>query len=341
MSDPMSSSERRQLQALEREHARLLAEQERLQGQLASRAAYLGSHLQPPGEIARQFEEAADADPVDRAQNLNEAAGYWAMAGELERARRMHLAAIADGGEVAGDARVWYAEFLLEFGDAQAGRALLDTVLAEGPDDFGIYESVAETFEAIDAPDEALHWFDAGLARLRLTAPDQEFELYRLAIGRSRIRESLGLPEDSDDRWAEQQREGWVERLTLDGRSAQTHSVATAVFYFPEPEFDAALRRWPQLREQYDSHEEHRESVEKRLRAMDSGHDTRVSPATVDGLAEYAAAGDGDPAQSKTRAAYAAELSRLGMDIDWPPGRNEPCWCGSSRKYKKCCGRPN
>ena len=20
------------------------------------------------------------------------------------------------------------------------------------------------------------------------------------------------------------------------------------------------------------------------------------------------------------------------------PGRNDPCWCGSGRKYKKCCG---
>lgn len=23
-----------------------------------------------------------------------------------------------------------------------------------------------------------------------------------------------------------------------------------------------------------------------------------------------------------------------------PPGRNAPCWCGSRRKYKKCCGHP-
>ena len=23
----------------------------------------------------------------------------------------------------------------------------------------------------------------------------------------------------------------------------------------------------------------------------------------------------------------------------WPPQRNEPCWCGSERKYKKCCLR--
>ena len=21
----------------------------------------------------------------------------------------------------------------------------------------------------------------------------------------------------------------------------------------------------------------------------------------------------------------------------WPPGRNQPCWCGSGCKYKKCC----
>jgi len=32
----------------------------------------------------------------------------------------------------------------------------------------------------------------------------------------------------------------------------------------------------------------------------------------------------------------------LGRDrsrvIAWPPGRNDPCWCGSRRKYKKCCG---
>ncbi|WP_200834412.1 SEC-C metal-binding domain-containing protein [Amycolatopsis alkalitolerans] len=29
-----------------------------------------------------------------------------------------------------------------------------------------------------------------------------------------------------------------------------------------------------------------------------------------------------------------------GDGIPWPPGRNEPCWCGSERKYKKCCGAP-
>jgi hypothetical protein len=27
---------------------------------------------------------------------------------------------------------------------------------------------------------------------------------------------------------------------------------------------------------------------------------------------------------------------RIG--VRWPPGRNQPCWCGSERKYKRCCG---
>jgi SEC-C motif len=46
-----------------------------------------------------------------------------------------------------------------------------------------------------------------------------------------------------------------------------------------------------------------------------------------------------DPDSAEARAEYAAHLA-AGADPDvvsWPPGRNQPCWCGSGRKYKKCC----
>ena len=33
-----------------------------------------------------------------------------------------------------------------------------------------------------------------------------------------------------------------------------------------------------------------------------------------------------------------ATLLAEGPGVVWPPGRNAPCWCGSERKYKKCCG---
>lgn len=41
----------------------------------------------------------------------------------------------------------------------------------------------------------------------------------------------------------------------------------------------------------------------------------------------------------KARAHYAAHLASIADPsvIAWPPGRNQPCWCGSGRKYKKCC----
>ena len=38
------------------------------------------------------------------------------------------------------------------------------------------------------------------------------------------------------------------------------------------------------------------------------------------------------------RAHYSADRYRTGHGVDWPPGRNDACWCGSGRKYKKCCG---
>ena len=28
------------------------------------------------------------------------------------------------------------------------------------------------------------------------------------------------------------------------------------------------------------------------------------------------------------------------IHADDQPGRNDPCSCGSGKKYKKCCGRP-
>jgi uncharacterized protein YecA (UPF0149 family) len=29
-----------------------------------------------------------------------------------------------------------------------------------------------------------------------------------------------------------------------------------------------------------------------------------------------------------------------GQFSAWPPGRTDPCWCGSTRKYQQCC-RPH
>ena len=61
-----------------------------------------------------------------------------------------------------------------------------------------------------------------------------------------------------------------------------------------------------------------------------------IVPIVVDEYAAWCTEQDEDPEEA--RAAYAAHRMREGAAIPWPPGRNEACWCGSGRKYKKCCG---
>lgn len=47
----------------------------------------------------------------------------------------------------------------------------------------------------------------------------------------------------------------------------------------------------------------------------------------------------GQHPDSEARNTYAAHADS-GV-VSWPPRRNQPCWCGSGRKYKKCCAAPS
>ncbi|WP_069161797.1 SEC-C domain-containing protein [Nocardia altamirensis] len=336
-------SEHEKYRALQREHDQLLAENDRLRAELSNTADDLGHLVDPPEDIARRCELDAAADPQERAQLLTEAADHWVMAGDAARAGRLYREAIADGGDVAGDARVWYASFLLEHGKETVGLRLLDTVFDEGVHDWAAYEVVGELFEQRGESAQALRWFEAGIARLRLYASDTDpvtqLALARLGAGRGRVRRQLGMPEDVDTRHIAERASAMFEQAAFDREPAWRDDVVS-VLYLPEAEFVRAVELWPELGEQYGSHREHREEVEHWLRGLAGEHSVRISVATTAGLAEYASLIGEDPVQASTRAAYAAELSSIGMDRPWPPGRNETCWCGSGRKYKKCCGVP-
>ena len=53
---------------------------------------------------------------------------------------------------------------------------------------------------------------------------------------------------------------------------------------------------------------------------------------------------DADSRRDQLLPDTAASPDRLSRDADSPlgrrVGRNEPCPCGSGKKFKKCCGRP-
>lgn len=79
----------------------------------------------------------------------------------------------------------------------------------------------------------------------------------------------------------------------------------------------------------------------KLVQAVDGGlTGIQIAPIRIDSYLAWCAQHSKDPREA--RADYAAGMSANSPAelFAWPPGRNEPCWCGSGRKYKKCCAAP-
>ncbi|WP_328839986.1 SEC-C domain-containing protein [Streptomyces europaeiscabiei] len=129
-----------------------------------------------------------------------------------------------------------------------------------------------------------------------------------------------------------------------EGEQVSSGPVTACVLFWPSDEFARLLQGRPSAAEAYgDDHAGHRRQVERALRELSDEGAPRLSVglASVDGLTAYTQAeGTGSPDTPAARSAYADELARRGRATDWPPPRNGPCWCGSERKYKKCCGNP-
>jgi hypothetical protein len=112
--------------------------------------------------------------------------------------------------------------------------------------------------------------------------------------------------------------------------------------YLPEAEYAKAWEHKLLDATMYRAHEDYRRELEQTLQAVTSQPDTPacVVPLDVTGLLTYAEREGKDPASRQTRLDYNNFLDGAGRDIPWPPQRNAPCWCGSARKYKKCCAAP-
>lgn len=125
-------------------------------------------------------------------------------------------------------------------------------------------------------------------------------------------------------------------------RARLQREMNLSVAWFPAPEWEIAVERWPDLLDDLPrEHSAYSREIEARLKRIGRaipGRPLHVSPLSVDALVVHAALEDQDPGTAEARAAYAAEVVRMGAARAWPPGRNDPCWCGSGRKYKLCCG---
>lgn len=139
-------------------------------------------------------------------------------------------------------------------------------------------------------------------------------------------------------------RERWqqgrvVDRAALPQLSrAKTGPLAVA-WFTPTPEWEAACARWPDLVELGSDYQQYCRCIEaslKRLSANLPGQRLCIATLTLNDITNDA--DDGEQSAAGLRAGAAAEAARTGRSIPWPSGRNTSCWCGSTRKYKQCCG---
>jgi len=255
--------------------------------------------------------------------------------GDYELAVRAQRLAIKHGcrrPDIAEDMLGWY---LLKVGRKEEGEAVFAAALERRGHDPELHGTIGEARidsgdleGAVRAFDRALELAEAGSAARSTESATDRFRVERLRAERQECRQELGLPDDEPSRGA-----GAVDR-----EPPRTQEFVIA--WFPREEIDAALGRWPSLDGALGDPDAYCGIIEGRLRDLRAatGRMPGVAPLTVEGLVGYAEAHDLDPGTSEARSQLAAELGRRDEVIAWPPGRNDPCWCGSGRKYKRCCG---
>ncbi len=291
----------------------------------------LRPYVDAPGldEAAAALDDLAPSDDLpaevlgDCYDELAEAAASsddYALAARLERR------AVALGCRYPTLAREMLGWYLLKDGATSDGEAAFAALRTERPDDVEILVPLGNARSDAGLQDAALAAFDDAVeVAKRAGFADQ---LDRARIERRAEREEVGLPLDEDD------------LLVSPPRPFLDEQIAWALAWFPPDQHAAALARWPSLGEDLGDPAAYSARLERHLRQLhrETGRRPSVAPLDVDEMANWAAEAGCDADTGSSRSRFAAKLARTGRAIPWPPGRNDPCWCRSGRKYKRCCG---
>ena len=300
---------------------------------------------------ATELEQDAVRYPDERGELLLEAATAWKTAGEPERAVALLHEVMSLGGEDAGFARYSLADLCFEQGRDVEAWEHLRALEAEAARDAGASSLVAELLAERGEDEAALRWFNRAISALdadevaAVGEPGGTPSLYaNLFFGRQSVRRQLGLPADEWDRVAdvaEQNRLDFARLLEQAATGRRPTPASASMLVWQREEQQRAARRWPSAFPPESIG--HHPQVEQRLHDLcqEQGFaKVTLILGSVDGFAAYLDDVGGDPIEEKVRLAYAEQAYAQGRHLPWPPGRNSTCWCGSGRKYKKCCGDP-
>lgn len=319
----------------------------------------------PPETYARVLERAlaaCAADPatkeyLDVLELHDEHAEAYDRLGRVEDALR-HADALVEGGyECEPDPRCRGAEILTRHGRLEKAAAIWDEVARDTPDDVWLYNNAGLEYGAIGEHEIALGWLTKGL-ELAVRTGDPERLVSQLRDLRAESLAALGQEPDglptAEPRPAARTSPSRPGPAGAPAEATRRHAVQPPVAWawLPADEYTDLEQRWPDIADGpavrddgggLVDHATYCHRMEGRLREAEEAGLTRIRIAPLR-WADYTAwreenEQEGEAAQLRAR--YAADLcSDPTRVITWPPGRNEPCWCGSGRKYKKCCAAP-
>ncbi len=272
------------------------------------------SPAKPPAKVVQALE--ARVDTLEQSGEYDEAI---AVLGELE--------------QVTGADQRWHVAWMHVLAGRRAeADALWAALEQEHPGDPTVPFLAGNAHAEADEPAVAAERFARALELALHSGADGE-TLRQIVGARTEALADAGLEAGPVDEAA---------RLALARAAAQGADTPVATPFFAPAEFALALDAWPGFADDWraDGHAAYALELDRRMRAVapSAPRHPVVVPLTVARVRALAVEAeiDEDAAEARARAAY--EVAQEGGAVAWPPGRNEPCWCGSDKKYKKCCG---
>ena len=291
-----------------------------------------------------------------RAEYLDELAYAYERLGRFDEAIDAMRQAVAAGFDGALDdhpsAQALIADLLLRAGRTREAEDAWLEAEREDPGNLWLCQAAGSAYAEAGSHAEALTWQTKGL-ELALAAGKDADMIWMLANERAAALAALGRPPDElqlrveelheREEQEEQARIEALHRERAAARAVPPHRAFVGVAWFPAQEYERALQIWPSFAEDYEHgpYAAYCARLELLLRDLKGQGTARLAltPIEIERYLSWCTEHDHGPEESDSRAAYATELLEDGLAHPWPPGRNQPCWCGSEKKYKKCCQR--
>jgi hypothetical protein len=277
--------------------------------------------------LADEFRTHRTDSDFNRCDALLDAAEDHLQNNRPEQAKAIWRQLVEEGGAGSDDAFVAYVDYLVRHQLHDEERRRLQAELTEGPVSWLTWLRAATLLERRGQLVSALRWYSSAIDQLTAEEVSGSRWARLMVTGRRRMKWSLGMELDDIDLLGDagdvEAADRYFDLLDL---LREPSIFRGRVQVWSRAELAVAREHWPG-RITVESIDAYYRGVESVLRRYDE-HVT-VMHRTLEFLMDCVDALDQCPTEPP-------EDESPG--VPWPPERNQACWCGSDKKYKKCCG---